>query len=210
MSVGDGVPTRRRRGEVVVLRELHGGRLWEARPAIVVADDGEELEFFIPPGTRSVRAVDDAGARLRLPGADWRLEPSERPGRRTIHSFASTVHPHAALVIWDEEWRPRGWYLNLQVPLRRSAVGFDTTDLVIDLVGTPDGQRWTWKDEDELGQAIEDGVVDPSTAARIRGEAQALAEAVGSGRAPFDGDPWAWRPDPSWGVPALPADWDRA
>jgi hypothetical protein len=203
------VTDRRRPGEVVVLREFHGDRLWAARPAFVLRDDGDDLSFFIPEGTRGVDAVDDGGAELRLPHAAWRLERSARPGRRSVRSFASTRDPHAVLAIWDEGWRPRCWYVNLQLPLRRSAVGFDTTDLVLDLVGTPDASAWRWKDEDELAEAIAAGTVDTATADRIRGEAEALAGAVTAGRPPFDGDPWSWRPDPSWGVPDLPDAWDR-
>ena len=199
---------RRRPGEVVVLREFHGDRLWAARPAFVLRDGGEELSFFIPEGTRGVEAVDGAGAELRLPHADWRLERASRPGRRSVRSFASTASPHAVLAIWDAGWRPRCWYVNLQLPLRRSAVGFDTTDLVLDLVGSPDATTWRWKDEDELAEAIAAGIVDPATAERIRGEALALADAVSAGGPPFDDDPWSWRPDPAWGVPELPEGWD--
>lgn len=202
--------TRRRApGEAVVLREFHGDRLWAARPAFVLRDDGDDLAFFIPEGTRGVEAVDAEGAELRLPHADWRLERSTRPGRRSVRSFASTVTPHAVLAIWDAGWRPRCWYVNLQLPLRRSAVGFDTTDLVLDLVGTPDAVMWRWKDEDELAAAIAAGTVDGADAERIRREARALADAVTAGRPPFDADPWSWRPDPSWGVPDLPEGWDR-
>ena len=47
-----------------------------------------------------------------------------------------------------EHW---GWYVNLQLPFRRTELGFETMDLVLDLIVDPDGS-WRWKeDEDELG-----------------------------------------------------------
>lgn len=33
--------------------------------------------------------------------------------------------------------------------MRRTAIGFDTFDLLLDLVISPDLSQWTWKDEDE-------------------------------------------------------------
>ena len=94
-------------------------------------------------------------------------------------------------------------------PLRRTPIGFDTTDLFLDLVGTPDGARWTWKDEDEAAQAVTEGLLDDAALARIRGEAQALAESVRRREPPFDVDWWSWRPDPAWVAPDLPDDSDR-
>lgn len=193
----------------MVLREFHADRIWEARPAFVLRDTGDALSFFIPEGTLPMRATDDGGSVLRVPPAGWSLTPAPRPGRRSIRSFASTAHPHAVLAIWDAGWKPRCWYVNLQLPMRRSPVGFDTTDLFLDLVGTPDARDWTWKDEDELAEALDAGIVDVATAERIRVEAMGLAETVRAGEPPFDGDPWAWRPDTSWGIPTLPEDWER-
>jgi hypothetical protein len=39
------------------------------------------------------------------------------------------------------------WYVNFQRPMRRTAIGFDTFDLLLDLVIAPDLSRWDWKDE---------------------------------------------------------------
>lgn len=196
-------------GDVVALREFHGDRLWEARPARVVQDEPDDLRFFVPSGTRPMRAVDGEGARVRLPGADRALAPGE-PGRGQVLSFASESRPHAVLLIWDTDWRPRCWYLNLQLPLRRTSTGFDTTDLFLDLVGSPDRSEWRWKDEDDLAEAIGARLVDRNTAVRIRAEAEALAERIGDARAPFDADLWDWRPEPAWVPPLdLPEGWDR-
>ena len=104
-----------------------------------------------------------------------RNRPASAPSTKAVLSVASTARPHAVLAIWDAGWVPRCWYVNLQAPLRRTAIGFDTTDLFLDLVGTPDGSRWTWKDEDEAEQAVTEGLLDDAALARIRGEAQALA-----------------------------------
>jgi hypothetical protein len=72
-----------RRGEVVVHRDLFGGRIWYARAEIVVEDtvNGPLLTYWGPGA--EVRAPVDAvhGRPLRLPIADWVLEP--RPWHST-------------------------------------------------------------------------------------------------------------------------------
>ncbi|WNI19786.1 DUF402 domain-containing protein [Actinacidiphila sp. ITFR-21] len=44
------------------------------------------------------------------------------------------------------------WYINFQRPMRRTTNGFDTFDLLVDLVVAPDLSSWQWKDEDEHAQ----------------------------------------------------------
>ena len=58
----------------------------------------------------------------------------------------------------DPDRRFAGWYVNLQKPFRRTARGFETMDLMLDLVVEVD-RSWWWKDEDEL----ETFVVRPGT-----------------------------------------------
>jgi hypothetical protein len=94
------------------------------------------------------------------------------------------------------------WYVNLQEPLRRTALGFDTDDLVLDIWVEPDGS-WEWKDEDELEVAVALGRFTAAQAAEIR----SVGERVVAER------PWPtgweeWRPDPSWQLPRLPDGWD--
>lgn len=205
----DEPPRRHSPGDVVALREFHGDRLWEVRAARVVLDATDDLRFFVAAGSRPMRAIDGDGAAMRMPGPSWRLAPGE-PGSGPVLSFASDLRPHAALAIWTDDWRPRCWYLNLQLPLRRTAVGFETTDLFLDLVGSPDRSTWRWKDEDDLAEALSAGLVDAPTAERTRVEAEELAEAIREGRPPFETDWWEWRPEPEWTVPpGLPDGWDR-
>ncbi|MFD3550387.1 DUF402 domain-containing protein [Streptomyces sp. NPDC058655] len=56
--------------------------------------------------------------------------------------------------------RLRNWYVNFEHPTtRRTTAGFDTLDLTVDLVVTPDLTRWEWKDEDEYAHLRRLGVV---------------------------------------------------
>lgn len=105
------------------------------------------------------------------------------------------------------------WYGNLEAPWRRSPIGFDTQDWVLDLVGAGDPVRGPWsvtfKDEDELAWMVEKGLVTTAQAAGVRRSGEQLMDSAMAGRWPFDADWDAWLPDPAWARVPLPAHWDH-
>jgi hypothetical protein len=102
----------------------------------------------------------------------------------------------------------RGWYINIDEPYRRTRFGFDTLDMVLDVVIAPDRKTWRYKDEDEFSEAIDAGLFTEREAAEVRATAKQALEIVRSNRPPFD-DIWGkWRPDVLWDEPQLPDDWE--
>jgi hypothetical protein len=98
--------------------------------------------------------------------------------------------------------------VNLQRPFRRTALGFETMDLALDVVVAPD-RTWRWKDEDELAVFVEQGVFDPGLGERVREEGLRVARRAERNEPPFD-EPWpTWQPDPAWPRPQLPPGWDE-
>jgi hypothetical protein len=180
-----------------VWRDVHRGRVWRAQACRIVEESPATIALWMPPGSPGRLPVDGDGARIRIPGDRWELEPSlashdalclARPGR------AHSIYPH-----W-EDGRFAYWYVNFEQPLRRSPVGFDTFDEKLDLIVRPDGS-YRWKDEDELDQAAALGLLDADA---VRAEAaRVLAEW------PFPTGWEDWRPDPAWPLPQLPPGWDR-
>lgn len=194
-------------GDVVVLRELWRGRIWTARPLLVVQDTPDRAMFFGPAGTtyEAAAAPDGTWPRVRRDG--WTLAERAWPDHHVL-SFAWPGVAHAVLQLWSAADRAfEGWYVNLQEPLRRTAVGFDTADHVLDLEVAPDGS-WAWKDEDELAEAVDLGLFTPAEAAGFRAEGERAIERLRRREEPFDGRWRDWRPDPSWPVPVLPSGWD--
>lgn len=55
--------------------------------------------------------------------------------------------------------RLRNWYVNFEHPAGRTANGFDTFELTVDLVIDPDLSTLTWKDEDEYAHVQRLGIV---------------------------------------------------
>jgi hypothetical protein len=73
--------------------------------------------------------------------------------------------------------RPPGWYVNFEVPYRRTGLGIDTLDLFLDLVIGPNLDRVVWKDEGEYAQARRLGLVGDAVHAGV----QAAREKANSG-----------------------------
>ena len=198
---------RFRSGEGIVLREVWQDRVFEARPTIVVEDEPSQVVLLLPAGARCGVPIDGEGRELRLPDREWRLEV--RPhGPQPILSFAWPHTPYAVL-LWTVE-RRRVWYVNLQEPLRRTSIGFDTVDHALDVLIEPDGTGWSWKDEDELREAVAGGLFSAQEAAEFRRWGERAVERVMERRPPFDQEWISWRPDPSWSTPKLPPGWDVA
>jgi hypothetical protein len=207
---------KRRPGETAVLQEVWKGRVWAARPMTVVSDDGEQVALWFPKGTRW-KAPTTPPNRPREPTRGERLATSLARGEWTFADVQWDVSTlslmragdwHAVWVSWLDSGQHWGWYVNLQRPYRRTELGFETMDLMLDVIIDPDG-TWRWKDEDELQTFLARGVFDDSLAERIRREALAVVGAAQRNEPPF-GESWRnWRPDPSWRQPELPTGWDE-
>jgi hypothetical protein len=209
------------RGDVVVLRELWKGRVWKARPWIVVRDRPDELVLWIPKGTptkippgsgipRDEWTLEDGSffsdaLRVVTPGiARARDADSQRPPRRAHDLQAQSARAGTAhsILHFFEDGRFRRWYVNVERPLRRSRIGFDYLDLELDVLVEQDGS-WRLEDEDELEEAVRLGVISADEATDVRAEARRVID-----RWPF---PTGWEsfvPDAGWELPQLPPDWD--
>jgi uncharacterized protein DUF402 len=184
----------RRPGDHVVVRQLFLGRIWSAVPAIVVRDDDELNANWLAP-------VPFAYAEGSLFDG-WELREHGARRRRGIVRLTRPGRSHSILVFRHDDGSLQGWYVNLEQPQRRSAVGFDFEDRLLDVFVEPDG-RWRWLDEHELAEAVERGLVDQGEAAEMRAEGErVLAEW------PFPTGWEDWQPDPSWTLPSLPDGWD--
>jgi hypothetical protein len=188
-------------GDSVAVREIWDGRVWKARPWTVVQDEPDLLVLWLPAGSRT--KVPEG--KPVLPVGDWKLTEG-RFGMSESYPGTSALRvtrpgaSHSILLFFRHEFY--AWYVNLERPLTRSPVGFDLTDLFLDVYVERDRPP-RWLDEDELEQALAAGLLsrDEAAAARAEGE-RVLAEW------PF---PTGWedfRPDPRWELPELPAGWD--
>jgi hypothetical protein len=204
-------------GETVVRRDVHrSGRVWSEQALRVVADTTEALVAACAPG---------AEARWPALYAKSRAD-GDRSVRTEAFNAMATGEWELAPGVWQETelllWKPptawfsvnafytstgmRNWYVNFENPSRRTPDGFDTFDLTVDLVVTPDLSSLTWKDEDEYAHVRRLGLVsDTEHQAVADARAQVLAM-LEERSGPFaNADAWAsWRWDAAWPAPRLP------
>ncbi|RZQ59423.1 DUF402 domain-containing protein [Amycolatopsis suaedae] len=196
-------------GHTVVERFLRPdssvGRL---HPLRVISDNGGVLLGWMPAGTPITSSKLADGRSLREAPLEQRFR-LPRYSRLDVWRGTSTLRR-----IPDDEWSSvwwffaetgefTGWYVNLEVPLGRTASGPDRVDGVLDVAIAPD-RTWRWKDEDEAEAAVAAGRLTAKWLVRLRQEGERLIELAEAGRFPFDGSWTDFRPDPAWPVPELP------
>jgi hypothetical protein len=118
--------------------------------------------------------------------------------------------PDSLASIWlffkEESWDFNFYYVNMQAPLTRTALGFDGADYMLDIVVQPDFS-WEWKDLDEFADARKHGILPAGLLDRIQAAGDETIPLIESRGFPFNAGYETWRPDPSWTVPELPENW---
>lgn len=200
------MPRRFEPGQSIALRDVWDGAVWIARPAVVVEDTPEQIMLYVPVGTRWFAPLHE-GRRLKIQRPDFELSELRNEDLHVL-SFAWPDTFAAVLLEFRPDWSPLRWYVNLEDPLRRSEVGFDTLDHKLDVIVELDGS-WRWKDEDELAESIGRGLIPATHEPKLRDAAVGAVGRILDREPPFDRDWTTWRPDPSWPVPELPEGWER-
>ncbi|WP_434595761.1 cytidylyl-2-hydroxypropylphosphonate hydrolase [Streptomyces sp. A5-4] len=183
------------------------------RPVTVVQDTDELLAVWMAPGTQCVKPVLANGT----PVHEEPLATRYTTPRTTVTSrwfgtgvlkLARPGDPWSVWLFWEQDWRFKSWYVNLEEPRTRWSGGVDSQDHFLDISVYPD-RGWHWLDEDEFAEARRAGLLNTEQVRRVREAGHAAAGVIAEWGTPFR-DGWEdWRPDPRWTVPKLPDDWDR-
>ncbi|MEY9840647.1 DUF402 domain-containing protein [Streptacidiphilus sp. EB103A] len=207
-------------GQTVVRRDVFHGRVWSAHALHVVEDTDQALVTVSRPGAEALasttylesrRTGDDTVRKQAIPSlaaGTWMLERWQ---------WESTV-----LLMWKppdawysinaffepgpEQHDLLRWYVNFERPMLRRAVGFDTFDLLLDLVIAPDLSRWEWKDSDEYEQGRRLGIIGPEDHQHVEAARDQVIDLIEHRSGPFaPSSGWAtWRSDPTVPLPKLP------
>jgi hypothetical protein len=104
----------------------------------------------------------------------------------------------------------KGWKIDLIEPVRRTLLGFDYMDQLLDIIVSPDRSTWYWKDEHEVQEAQARGIFTAKQVRTLYQRGQRALQIMLEKQPPFDRDWEHWKPDPAWRAPFdLPQDWER-
>ncbi len=196
-------------GDNVLLRGFWRGKFWFAIVAYIVQDTDDLIALFWRAGTPNKIPGRRLSARDFLVKEPLGLIDGEWT-RTDVMMLVKPGDSHSVELMWDAaSGEFLCWYVNLQYPLRRTPVSFDTMDLALDVVISPDKSKWRWKDEDEFTEMIELGLISVEEGQAIRKEGESVIRLAEQNRSPFC-DGWEhWEPPADWLVPPFPSDWDR-
>jgi predicted RNA-binding protein associated with RNAse of E/G family len=195
--------------QTVLVREIWQGKIWTARPMVLVQDTTELLVLYWVPGTLWKRARNHQGGEISAfdrKMQNWELHDDIWKGEGALR--LSVLGAKYSIIIFRNTGNTiSNWYINLEYPLTRTDRGFDYIDQILDIIVEPDLKTWHWKDEDEFQDAQDLGIIPPKEANAFRAEGEKVLNLLQSGKSIFNG--WEhWKPDPSWRVPILPEGWD--
>lgn len=106
---------------------------------------------------------------------------------------------------WHADGRFVHWYVNFQLPMVRDLDGYETLDLVLDIVVERDGS-WTWKDRGPFEAAIQRKIFHVAVADAVENDARRIQDEIAARSGPFD-PPWSgWTAPVDWTAPVLPSD----
>lgn len=194
-----------RAGDTVLLRGVFRGRIRWATPNRLVERTDDRVVLFLRVGTVGIRPSNYAQKPLVDQLLDgWEHVVGEWHTHNVLHvtPFGAA---HSIDLYFTEDWYFVCWYVNLQEPLRRTPLGFDTLDQQLDIIVAPD-RRWEWKDEEEF-EDMRGTVLEPHVHDGVRAEGLRVVTDIEAWAPPFCEGWENWRPPSDWATPELPGDW---
>ncbi len=195
-------------GESATLRGVGKEVIW-VYPVFVVQDTEKLIVLYMPAGVQGKNV-------------DHRPTPEEYLFPESIncvdHQWSRTdvlmiIVPDESFstyIMWNTGTRDIDcWYINLQEPIRRTSIGFDTADNVLDVVVSPDMNEWHWKDEDEFERVVKLGFFSAEKAREIWATGEKAIQLITKERRALYEQWKDWQPNPVWEFPKLSPDWQK-
>jgi len=204
-------------GSQVVLRGIFCGRVCHAQSAIVVQDSSSQTLLLLEPGSEWAHSsgylrwrygdYSQGGRWDEASGLSWTMVEAHWVQRR----FLMVLEPnrfYSICVLWQQSTGEfERYYVNFQLPFRRSKVGFDTLDLDLDLLVERD-LTMRWKDSDEYEEALSRGMITAEWRDGVEKARVEVLERIRRREPPFDGSLLSWQPNPEWKPSRLPNGWN--
>jgi predicted RNA-binding protein associated with RNAse of E/G family len=140
-------------------------------PCRVVEDSGRLLALFIAGGSK-YKAGPKRQAVEKLSMTRVALPPDERVWRNDTLRLMFPERQHSVWLSWVTDGSSRKfsqYFVNMEEPFRRTAVGFDTQDHTLDIEVAPN-LTWKWRDTGELQEHVKHGFYTASLASEVWNE----------------------------------------
>lgn len=201
-------------GDVIAWRGIYRERIWHVQPTILVKDSPEEIVLTLLPGTECAAeetypaGKNKGNRRWDFINRDWKLTKYTWRTNRLLLLFEPQKY-YSMILFWAHQSNEfLCYYINFQLPFRRSHYGVDTLDLDLDLIINPDFSH-EWKDVEDYQKAIDHEIILPEWTREIDAAKKDILERLEQRLYPFDGSWLGWMPEPGWSPPKLPENWDK-
>ena len=198
----------RQAGENATLRGV-GVKVFWADPTIVIQDTAELIALYMPAGVLG-KDTDHKPTPKELLSAE-KINIADCQWERTDVLFLIIPgESFSTYAMWETGTNNLNcWYVNLQEPIKRTPIGFDTMDNMLDVVISPDMSKWRWKDDEEFAEAQKVGFYSSEKAREIWTQGERAVKLVTSERRLMY-EKWAtWQANPEWSLPKLSPLWDK-
>jgi protein associated with RNAse G/E len=203
------------KGDNVLLRGIYNNRPAYVQSLRVVKDTPDETALLIWPGAECAAP----SGYIHLGHAAW--DRWAETLTNTLQMEKYIWHTNRFLILLEPEkfystiyiWNAASdkficYYINFQLPFRRTPLGFDTLDLDLDIL-IEATHKWKWKDEDEYQNGIHTGGIKPEWVGEIERAQNEVLARIEKHIYPLDASWLNWHPDATWAVPYLPENWDE-
>jgi uncharacterized protein DUF402 len=201
------------KGTQVTWRNVHKGAIEYAFPATIVQDWPDLIVLYQPHATIARRMAGDRGiadggqTSSQLAPASWngKYEDYTYNGPNVLRAYHPGAEYSIIRSLSEDLDSVFGWYINIELKWRRTSIGFDSRDLVLD-VRDRDGV-WVLEDEDELDWATKSGVMSHTEMLTARRAADRALNDASCAAGAFGMDWTRFMPDPNWPIPVVHPDW---
>ncbi|NMC86099.1 MAG: DUF402 domain-containing protein [Anaerolineaceae bacterium] len=195
-------------GTQVTLRGV-GKKVFWAFPTIVVQDTSELIALYLPAGVFG-KNVEHRPTPIELLSPENIHIVDCQWSRTDVLMLIVPGEAFSIYLMWKSGTKDLDcWYINLQEPIRRTRIGFDTMDNMLDIVVHPDMSEWRWKDDDEFIEAEKVGLYSSEEAHEIWAEGEKALKLLTQDRQLFYLKWKTWQPNTEWGIPMLSPLWNE-
>lgn len=195
-------------GENATLRGV-GSRVFWAFPTMVVKDEPDLIVLYMPAGVLGRNVTHKPTTKELF--APTEIQVVECTWQRTdVLMLIVPDEAFSTYIMWETGTKNLDcWYVNLQEPIRRTSIGFDTMDNTLDVVISPDMSAWKWKDDDEFAEAQKVGFYSSEKAREIWTAGEKAVRLITSERRSLYEEWEKWQANPKWEIPKLSPLWDK-